>query len=122
MPVERTGPTLRSVYKVLACQYDLLGYIVPFTTKAKILVQDIWKEQISWDDPIQSQSLCDRWLDWEREIPDLIQMEIPRCYAPASTVSSRYLHVFCDASARTYGSVAYLQTEDAQREVMSHLS
>ncbi len=115
-PVERIEPTLRNVYKVLACQYDPLGYIVPFT----ILVQDLWKEQIGWDDPIQPQSLRDRWLAWEREIPDLIQMEIPRCYAPASTdspTSSRDLHIFCDASERAYGSVAYLRTEDAQKEV-----
>lgn len=117
-PVERTGPTFRSVYKVLACQYDPLGYIVPFTTRAKILLQDLWKEQISWDDPIKPQSLCDRWLAWEQEIPDLMQIEIPRWYAPASTdspTSSRDLH--CDASERAYGSVAYLLRKDAQREV-----
>ncbi|KAL4007047.1 ATP-binding cassette, subfamily C (CFTR/MRP), member 12 [Sarotherodon galilaeus] len=41
---ERTEPTLRNVYKTLACQYDPLGYIVPFTTQAKILVQDLWKK------------------------------------------------------------------------------
>ncbi|XP_058508983.1 uncharacterized protein LOC131475122 [Solea solea] len=119
-PVERTEPTLRNVYKVLACQYDPLGYIVPFTTRAKILVQDLWKIQIGWDEPIQPQSLRDRWLAWEQEIPDLIQMEIPRCYAPASAdspTSSRDLHIFCDASERAYGSVAYLRTEDAQNEV-----
>ena len=67
-PVERTEPTLRNVYKVLACQYDPLGYIVPFTTRAKILVQDLWKEQIGWDEPIQPLSLRDRWIAWERDI------------------------------------------------------
>ncbi|XP_025763702.1 uncharacterized protein LOC109202593 [Oreochromis niloticus] len=117
---ERTEPTLRNVYKTLACQYDPLGYIVPFTTRAKILVQDLWKEQLGWDDPIQPPSLRDRWLAWEKEIPDLIQVEIPRCYAPASAdspASSRDLHIFCDASERAYGSVAYLRTETAQKEV-----
>lgn len=33
--VARTEPTLRNVYKVLACQYDPLGYLVPFTTRVK---------------------------------------------------------------------------------------
>ncbi|XP_039902264.1 uncharacterized protein LOC120742859 [Simochromis diagramma] len=117
---ERTESTLRNVYKTLACQYDPLGYIVPFTTRAKILVQDLWKDQLGWDNPIQPPSLRDRWLAWEKEIPDLIQMEIPRCYAPASadsSASSRDLHIFCDASERAYGSVAYLRTETAQKEV-----
>lgn len=111
---------MRNVYKVLACQYDPLGYIVPFTTQAKVLVQDLWKEQIGWDDPIQPQSLRDRWFAWEQEIPDLIQMELPRCYAPASAdspTSTRDLHILCDASERAYGSVAYLRTEDDQKEV-----
>ncbi|TKS65175.1 hypothetical protein D9C73_028132 [Collichthys lucidus] len=97
-PVEPNEPTLRNVYKVLACQYDPLGYIVPFTTRAKILVQDLWKEQIGWDEPIQPQSLRDRWLAWVQEIPDLIQMEIPRFYAPASAdspTSNSDLHIFC---------------------------
>ncbi|KAI3374589.1 hypothetical protein L3Q82_021164 [Scortum barcoo] len=53
-PVERTEPMLRNVYKVLACQYDPLGYIVPFTTRAKI--QDLWKEQLGWDDPMTRSS------------------------------------------------------------------
>lgn len=50
-------PTLRIIWKSLACQHDLRGRIVPFLTKAKILIQDIWKEPTGWDDPIQPQSL-----------------------------------------------------------------
>lgn len=40
-PVE---PTMRNVYRVLASQYDPLGYIIPYTTRAKVLVQALWRK------------------------------------------------------------------------------
>lgn len=30
---------MQSVYRVLASQYDLLSFIIPFTTRAQVLVQ-----------------------------------------------------------------------------------
>lgn len=47
-------PTMRNVYKVLASQYDSLGFIVPFTTK--ILVQRLWENNREWDDPSSHRS------------------------------------------------------------------
>jgi hypothetical protein len=29
-----------------------IGYITPFTTRAKVLIQDLWKEELGWDNPI----------------------------------------------------------------------
>ncbi|KAJ8346562.1 hypothetical protein SKAU_G00279630 [Synaphobranchus kaupii] len=93
---------MRNLYRVLACQYDPLGYIIPFTTRAKILIQDLWKEEVGWDDPIRPQGLLDRWRTWEQEIPHLIHLEFPRAYAPLhmdASTATRELHIFCDASA-----------------------
>ncbi|XP_058625394.1 uncharacterized protein LOC131536472 [Onychostoma macrolepis] len=59
-------PTLRNVYRVLASQYDPLGYLIPFTTRAKVLVQDLWKKNLGWDDPITSDNLLTRWQDWQK--------------------------------------------------------
>lgn len=119
-PVETSTPTMRNFYRLLACQYDPLGYIVTFTTRAKVLIQDLWKEDIGWDDPIRSQGLLDRWRNWEQELPHLVHLEFPRAYAPRHVEPStaiRHLHIFCDASERAYGSVAYLRTVDDQQQV-----
>ncbi|KAK7882057.1 hypothetical protein WMY93_028231 [Mugilogobius chulae] len=119
-PVEYSQPTLRNVYKVLATQYDPLGYLIPFTTRAKILVQDLWKVGVGWDDPIQPEALLDLWNQWESELAYLPQVEIPRCYVPPeadSDMPRREAHIFCDASERAYGAVEYLRTQDSQDEV-----
>lgn len=51
-PVSPKPPTMRNVYRVLASQYDLLGYIIPFTTRAKVLVQALWATERQWDELI----------------------------------------------------------------------
>jgi len=55
-PADHLEPTLRNIYKALASQYDPLGFIIPFTTRAKVLIQDIWKQDIGWDDLIDRQA------------------------------------------------------------------
>ncbi|XP_033637433.1 uncharacterized protein LOC117298338 [Asterias rubens] len=111
---------LRTIYKILASQYDPIGYISPFTARAKVLVQDLWKTKRDWDDPLEPGKIRDQWLTWEEELSDLPLVKLPRCYTPPdvnTVTSNRELHVFCDASERVYGSVAYLRTEDDKGNV-----
>lgn len=85
-----------------------------------MLIQDLWKEGRGWDDPIQPQSLADRWIAWEQELPHLIHLELPRSYTQPSTdtpTATRELHIFCDSSERAYSSVAYMRTVDDQQKI-----
>lgn len=50
-PVEYDFLTLRNVYRVLASQYDPIGFLIPFTTRAKVLLQQLWIKRRQWDDP-----------------------------------------------------------------------
>ncbi|KAI7812768.1 hypothetical protein IRJ41_008898 [Triplophysa rosa] len=121
--VESLPPTLRNIYKVLASQYDPLGYLIPFTTQAKVLIQDLWKHHVEWDEFIESDSLRNRWQTWQQELSHLQQLEIPRCYTTSQEYDetcTRDLHIFCDASERAYGAVSYMRTEDRDGKV--HIS
>ncbi|CAI5636866.1 unnamed protein product [Oreochromis niloticus] len=44
-PVSYEMPTLRNIYRVLASQYDPLGYLLPFTTRAKLLLRQLWDKK-----------------------------------------------------------------------------
>ncbi|XP_061913471.1 uncharacterized protein LOC133656402 [Entelurus aequoreus] len=114
-PVVYSKPTLRNVYKVMATQYDPLGYLIPFSTRAKILIQDLWNVGVGWDEQIQPKTLLEIWTQWESELVYLPQLEIPRCYIPASVDTKtpcQQAHIFCEASERAYGAVEYLRTQD----------
>ncbi|KAL0199202.1 hypothetical protein M9458_007742, partial [Cirrhinus mrigala] len=115
-PVSTNGDTsMRTVYRILASQYDPLGYIIPFTTRAKILVKTLWKKVESWDEPLPA-DLLSEWQAWEEELPNLQQITLARCYTPAcnNTSATIDMHVFCDASEKAYGSVAYLRVETGE--------
>ncbi|CAI5660547.1 uncharacterized protein LOC106097744 [Oreochromis niloticus] len=107
------APTMRNIYKVLASQYDPLGFILPYTTRAKMLVRRLWDQQRGWDDPQLPPELLQQWETWEEELPFLAQILLPRPYLPkhiTESVSEREIHIFCDASEQAYGAVAYMRT------------
>ncbi|KAI3375182.1 hypothetical protein L3Q82_021085, partial [Scortum barcoo] len=114
---------MRNIYKVLASQYDPLGFILPYTTRAKILVRHLWDKHRGWDDPLLPQELLQQWKAWEEELQVLPQVTLPRPYLPKKVDLGglhREVHIFCDASEEAYGSVAYLRSTDRHGEV--HLS
>ncbi|KAJ7997224.1 hypothetical protein DPEC_G00226750 [Dallia pectoralis] len=116
-------PTMRNIYKVLASQNDPLGFILPYTTRAKVLVQRLWDKRRDWDDPLLPLDLLQAWNSWEEELQSLPSINLPRCYEPKQVDLSnviREVHVFCDASEKAYGSVAYMRTEDSNGKL--HLS
>ena len=101
---------MRNIYRVLASQYDPLGYITPYTTCAKILVQRLWDKDRGWDDPLLPDTLLHEWNCWEAELQDLSKIILLRYHV------SLYVS-FCDTSERAYGSVAYLRCQDASGQV-----
>lgn len=117
---ESPEPTMRNIYRLLARQYDPLGFLIPYTTRAKVIVQHLWNKKRGWDDPHLPEDLLHAWRLWESELSQLSQIMLPRCFTDPHldcSNSIRSIHVFCDASERAYGSVAYLRTERGEGQV-----
>ncbi|GFY36056.1 integrase catalytic domain-containing protein [Trichonephila clavipes] len=65
-PPNEVRPTKRQLLSTIAKIYDPLGFLSPTTIQLKILMQDIWKENISWDDPV-TDCIFESWTQFTQE-------------------------------------------------------
>ena len=82
----------------------------------KVLIQDLWKGRVEWDDEIQGHHLK-VWRQWTGSLPRLDDIKISRCYRNPDLWNSCtvQLHVFSDASEYAYSAAAYLRLSDNHR-------
>ena len=100
--------TKREVLQQSSKIFDPLGFTSPVTISTKLLLQQLWQKKLSWDDPLPPE----HQQQWQTLLQDLEQLHIisiPRCYLKngLSTAAPIELHIFCDASTKAYGAVAY---------------
>lgn len=109
--------TKRGLLAELSTLYDPLGFISPFTIRARTLFQELWITGIDWDDAIGPET-TEKWLAWRAELPDLENFSLPRRYWPLDFVPCRIeLHVFCDASEKAFCCVCYIRVVDENATV-----
>ena len=100
----------RGLLSVVCSLYDPLGFVAPIVLPAKVILQDLCRRRLEWDDPIPDDER-NRWLSWLEDLPKLKQLSVDRCLKPpgfGKTVSVQ-LHHFSDASQQGYGAVSYLR-------------
>ena len=102
-------PTKRKIASDVAKTFDLLGWFAPCTIVVKILLQDLWKLKLAWDDPV-SDHIAQAWKSWREELPLITSHCITRYHlVKGKEVSSLQLHGFSDASDSAYAGVVYLR-------------
>ncbi|KAL7730600.1 hypothetical protein ACLKA6_000591 [Drosophila palustris] len=98
-------PSKRTVLSTIARFYDPLGLICPAITKAKIFLQQLWREKLDWDESLPS-SLNSSWLTLSADLGRTQQLRFPRrAHLPKSAVE---IHGFCDASIDAFGGCIYI--------------
>ena len=115
----KTATTKRGIYSTAAQVFDPLGLVSPFIFLCKLLVRDIWKSGIGWDDPLP-EDLATRWEKWREELLcNLKSINLPRHVSLAGAERQRLVG-FCDASGAGFGAVVYL-VSSRENQVVSHL-
>ncbi len=78
---------------------------------ARILLQQAWRAELAWDDPLPDELLA-HWKEWIDSLSVLPELRIPRAIFPTSAppVDRLTLHVFSDASDEACTAVAYIVT------------
>ena len=105
--------TRRGVISIISSIFDPLGFVSPVIVQGKMIFRELTKLGLSWDDAMPQQ-LEQRWYQWLNSLPDLENMQIPRCVQslPQKGQVIAQLHHFTDSSQLAYGVVTYLRLID----------
>ena len=69
-PKGDTPVTKRSILQGTSKLYDPLGWLTPISIRARILMQELWKKQVTWDDPLDH----DFQSRWHQVTTDLLRL------------------------------------------------
>lgn len=104
--------TKRRILSKIARLYDPNGYLGPIIMTGKMIMQDIWKENLDWDEkiigPIQG-----KWKSFNEDLKKIKTISINRWLG--TTNGKIQLHGFCDASEKGYGAVIYCRVKEGQK-------
>lgn len=108
----------RGVLSTVASIYDPLGFVAPFILVGKLILQQMCRDKMGWDEPL-SDDLRAQWESWLLDLQNLIDVKIQRCYLPADfkEVKKYELHHFSDASVAGYGECTYLRSISASGQI-----
>ena len=110
--------TKRGVLSTISTLFDPLGLLSPFVLPVKVLIQELWKEKVEWDEKIEGRHL-QIWKQWTSSLPLIELIQVPRCYRNPDMANNCAveLHLFSDASEYAYSAVAYLRLCDDSGQV-----
>ncbi|XP_034951904.1 uncharacterized protein [Chelonus insularis] len=76
-PREESKLTKRIILSETAQLYDTLGFLAPFIVRAKMLLQEIWLDKLSWDDQAPDHIIT-KWNSFRSELSHVSDLSIPR--------------------------------------------
>ena len=108
--VPEKGVTKREFLRILMSVFDPHGYIGHYTVHGKIILQDVWRSKIEWDEQLKDKEK-EKFIKWIHELNNIKSFHIPRCLSYNIPMADEIeLHTFSDASEQAFSAVCYLRT------------
>ena len=106
---ESLEPTKRNILSIIASMFDPLGLVSPILVSAKILLQELCKSKIGWDETPEER-IIQSWRKWLIDLKTTREILFPRCVYPSlkEVVQEISIHGFADASSKAYCAAVYL--------------
>ena len=110
--------TSRGLLSMLSSIYNPLGLGAPFLLKGRLIIQQLCRDRLSWDEPLVENSSYE-WLKWKNTLVAMQNINIPRFYKPTDfgQIVEYTLHHFSDASETGYGQASYLRMTNENGDV-----
>ena len=90
--------TKRGVLSFLCSIFDPLGFLNPCLLEIKLLIRDLWRKRLNWDDLLPS-DLQKKWKYIQENFNYVYKIEVPRFYGFNSLKGATELHLFSDFSS-----------------------
>nr|CAI5826088.1 unnamed protein product [Callosobruchus analis] len=111
--------TKRTVLSIISQLFDPLGLLGPIIINAKLIMQELWKEQVGWDEELPK-NINKKWIHFKNDLAKVNEINIPR-HAFFSVYIAVELHGFCDSSILAYGACIYIRCSLCSNQFYSQL-
>ena len=101
--------TMRTSASQFASVYDIFGIGAATTLPAKLLIQEMHREKLEWDQDVPTRILK-YWKKWLDELPIVATLSITRPIIKKDGNRYTDIHVFSDASSFAQGFIVYFVT------------
>ena len=110
-PTNNKFTTKREILQDSSKLFDPLGMVSPVSVRAKLLMQLLWQQHVTWDEPLDQDLLTD-WTAILTDIYRCADISVERRYFNINFNNNMQLHAFADASTKAYGAVVFLCCSD----------
>ena len=119
---KEVADTRRGILSLVSGVYDPLGFASPLVLPAKMILQELCKQDFGWDDQIPDEKLT-VWRGWVNSLPKLKLVSWPRCMKPRGfgNLLNVQLHHSGDATEKGDGAASYIRLVDVSGHIHSGL-